>query len=89
MVLTKFNQSFRQAAVKNRVKEVFYFWLERARRSLRRRHVMEDFPASVIPLSVKEHAERWGFAEDIQANALEACSKGTEKTLDFLGEYCQ
>lgn len=50
---------------------------------------MEDFPASVIPLSVKEHAERWGFAEDIQANALEACSKGTEKTLDFLGEYCQ
>lgn len=46
---------------------------------------MKDFPASVIPLSIKEHAERWGFPEDIHADFSEAHFKRHEKSLDLPG----
>ncbi|KAK3931372.1 Protein xmas-2 [Frankliniella fusca] len=69
----------RKEAVQCRVKQVFYLWLQKARRSLHRRQVMEDFPASVIPLSIKEHAERWGFSENVDVSA----SKREEKLIDF------
>lgn len=77
--LKKLQDVARLEAVQCRVKKVFYHWLQRARRSLHRRRVMEDFPASVIPLSIKEHAERWGFPENMQISA----SKREEKLIDF------
>ncbi|KAJ1519901.1 hypothetical protein ONE63_004140 [Megalurothrips usitatus] len=69
----------RKEAVQQRVKQIFYHWLERARHSLHRKCVMEDFPASVIPLSLKEHAERWGFSTNLQ----DVCVKRDKKILDL------
>lgn len=79
----KANESARQEAIKRRVQQVFYYWLEKARRSLRRKRVMHDFPASVIPLSIKEHAQRWSLSKNDEADAWESCFKGNEKVLDI------
>lgn len=87
-VRSNFFLKYRQEAVKHRVRQVFYHWLERARRSLHRRRIMQDFPASVIPLSIKEHAQRWSISKIDDSEAWELCSKGNEKVLDIPGRMC-
>jgi len=46
---------------------------------------MHDFPASVIPLSIKEHAQRWSISKSDESDPWELCSKGNEKVLDIPG----